>query len=154
MAKKPQKLEPLTLQEIILRGDAAIIRQALDARIQIDTLLEEREAAYRRIAELETQVSEIVGEDGVFPFPAPPLEVASYVQRPAPKKKVVQSPAAADTPVAQPEVTTAAVPSAPAAEATDQTTQEATAPTSETMSETNADAEVGVDAEADRSDDD
>ena len=91
MAKKAQKLEPLSLQEIILRGDAATIRQALEARVQIDTLLEEREAAYRRIAELETQVSEIVGEDGVFPFPAPPLEVASYVQKPAPKKKPATS---------------------------------------------------------------
>ena len=88
MAKKAQKLEPLTLQEIILRGDSETIRQALEARVQIDTLLEEREAAYRRIAELETQVSEIVGEDGIFPFPAPPLEVASFVQKPAPKKKV------------------------------------------------------------------
>ena len=92
MAKKPQKLEPLTLQEIILRGDSETIRQALEARIQIDTLLEEREAAYRRIAELETQVSEIVGEDGVFPFPAPPLDVATYVQKPAPKKKVEPAP--------------------------------------------------------------
>ena len=92
MAKKPQKLEPLTLQEIILRGDSETIRQALEARIQIDTLLEEREAAYRRIAELETQVSEIVGEDGVFPFPSPPMEVAAYVQKPAPKKKVEPAP--------------------------------------------------------------
>ena len=93
MAKKGQKLEPLTLQEIILRGDSEIIRQALEARVQIDTLLEEREAAYRRIAELETQVSEIVGEDGVFPFPAPPLDVATYVQKPAPRKKLVPVPA-------------------------------------------------------------
>ena len=105
MAKKGQKLEPLTLQEIILRGDSETIRQALEARVQIDTLLEEREAAYRRIAELETQVSEIVGEDGIFPFPAPPLDVASYVQKPAPKKKVVE-PApepAAETPKASTE---------------------------------------------------
>ena len=92
MAKKPQKLELLTLQEIILRGNSETIRQALEARIQIDTLLEEREAAYRRIAELETQVSEIVGEDGVFPFPAPPLDVATYVQKLAPKKKVEPAP--------------------------------------------------------------
>ena len=92
MAKKPQKLEPLTLQEIILRGDSETIRQALEARVQIDTLLEEREAASNRIVELETQVSEIVGEDGVFPFPAPPLDVATYVQKPAPKKKVEPAP--------------------------------------------------------------
>ena len=93
MAKKPQKLEPLTLQEIILRGDSEIIRQALEARVQIDALLEEREAAYRRIAELETQVSEIVGEEGIFPFPSPPLEVSAYVQKPAPKKAVAPTPA-------------------------------------------------------------
>jgi hypothetical protein len=86
MAKKPQKLQPLTLSEIILRGDAETIRQALEARTQIDALLEEREAAYRRIAELETQVCEIVGEDGVFPFPEPPMPVADYVKTSAPKK--------------------------------------------------------------------
>jgi hypothetical protein len=103
MAKKGQKLEPLTLQEIILRGDSEIIRQALEARVQIDTLLEEREAAYRRIAELETQVSEIVGEDGVFPFPAPPLDVATYAQKPAPRKKVVPAPAPTIDDAATPE---------------------------------------------------
>ena len=97
MAKKPQKLEPLTLQEIILRGDSETIRQALEARVQIDTLLEEREAAYRRIAELETQVSEIVGEDGIFPFPAPPLDVADYVKKPAPKKAVAPKPVVVDS---------------------------------------------------------
>lgn len=90
MAKKPQKLQPLTLSEIILRGDSETIRQALEARIQIDTLLEEREAAYQRIAELETQVCEIVGEDGVFPFPEPPMPVADYVKAPAPKKAVAK----------------------------------------------------------------
>jgi hypothetical protein len=110
MAKKPQKLIPLTMTEIILRGDAETIRQALEARIQIDTLLEEREAAYQRIAELETQVCEIVGEDGVFPFPEPPMPVATFTASPAPaKKKVAPKPApvvkkeeeqAAATPVA------------------------------------------------------
>lgn len=87
MAKKTQNAKPLTLQEIILRGEADVIRQALEARVQIDQLLEEREAAYQRIAELETQVSEIVGEDGVFPFPTPPLPVADYPKAPAAKKK-------------------------------------------------------------------
>lgn len=87
MAKKNQKLIPLTLQDIILRGDAETIRQALDARVQIDTLLEEREAAYRRISELEEQVEGIVGEEGVFPFPEPPTPVASFDVKPAPKKK-------------------------------------------------------------------
>ena len=94
MAKKPQKLIPLTMTEIILRGDAETIRQALEARIQIDTLLEEREAAYQRIAELETQVCEIVGEDGVFPFPEPPMPVATLTASAAPaKKKAAPKPA-------------------------------------------------------------
>ncbi len=93
MAKKNQKLEPLTLQDIILRGDAETIRQALEARIQIDTLLEEREAAYRRISELEEQVENIVGEEGVFPFPEPPIPVASFdVKAIAPKKKKPAAP--------------------------------------------------------------
>ena len=128
MAKKPQKLEPLTLQEIILRGDSEIIRQALEARIQIDSLLEEREAAYRRIAELETQVSEIVGEDGIFPFPAPPLDVATYAQKPAPKKKVEAAPVVeADT--ASDEVAEA-----------DETVEAETAPEPETKKPSKADA--------------
>jgi hypothetical protein len=97
MAKKPQKLVPLTMTEIILRGDAETIRQALEARIQIDTLLEEREAAYQRIAELETQVCEIVGEDGVFPFPEPPMPVATFTSSPV-KKKPAPKPAAKAAP--------------------------------------------------------
>lgn len=137
MAKKPQKLEPLTLQEIILRGDSEIIRQALEARIQIDSLLEEREAAYRRIAELETQVSEIVGEDGIFPFPAPPLDVATYVQKPAPKKKVEAAPVVeveADTASDEAPVETDEV-----AEA-DETVEAETAPEPETKKPSKADA--------------
>ena len=135
MAKKPQKLEPLTLQEIILRGDSEIIRQALEARIQIDSLLEEREAAYRRIAELETQVSEIVGEDGIFPFPAPPLDVATYAQKPAPKKKVEAAPVVeADTASDEAPVETDEV-----AEA-DETVEAETAPEPETKKPSKADA--------------
>ena len=137
MAKKPQKLEPLTLQEIILRGDSEIIRQALEARIQIDSLLEEREAAYRRIAELETQVSEIVGEDGIFPFPAPPLDVAAYAQKPAPKKKVEAAPVVeveADTASDEAPVETDEV-----AEA-DETVEAETAPEPETKKPSKADA--------------
>ena len=70
MAKKNQKLIPLTLQEIILRGESEIIRQALEARVQIDTLLEEREAV-QRISELEEQIEGIVGEEGTFLSPSP-----------------------------------------------------------------------------------
>lgn len=92
MAKKNAKLIPLTLQEIILRGDADTIRQALEARTQIDTLLEEREAAYRRISELEGQVEGIVGEEGVFPFPEPPVPVAAFDTKAAAKKKPAPKP--------------------------------------------------------------
>lgn len=137
MAKKPQKLEPLTLQEMILRGDSEIIRQALEARIQIDSLLEEREAAYRRIAELETQVSEIVGEDGIFPFPAPPLDVATYVQKPAPKKKVEAAPVVeveADTASDEAPVETDEVVEV------DETVEAETAPEPETKKPSKADA--------------
>ncbi len=86
MAKKAQKLEPLTFAEIVLRGDSETIRQALEARSKIDTLLEEREAAYQRISELESQVESIVGEEGVFPFPEPPAPVSAF-PAPAPTKK-------------------------------------------------------------------
>lgn len=104
MAKKNTKLIPLTLQEIILRGDSETIRQALEARTQIDTLLEEREAAYRRISELEEQVEGIVGEEGVFPFPEPPVPVAAFdikaavKKKPAPKPTVLEDAPEADTP--------------------------------------------------------
>jgi hypothetical protein len=87
MAKKNQKSAPLTLQEIILRGEADTIRQALEARIQIDALLEEREAAYRRISELEQQVEDIVGEENIFPFPEPPIPVANFEVKATPRKK-------------------------------------------------------------------
>ena len=92
MAKKTQNLTPLTMTEIILRGDAETIRQALEARTQIDEQLEEREAAYRRIAELEAKVCEIVGEDGTFPFPEPPMPVATFAAKTAPKKKTAAKP--------------------------------------------------------------
>ncbi len=93
MAKKTNKLEPLTLTEIILRGDAETLRQALEARIQIDALLEEREAAYRKIAELENQVDVIVGEESTFPFPEPPMPVAEFAKAPLPKAKKIAKPA-------------------------------------------------------------
>ncbi len=96
MAKKAQKLEPLTFAEIVLRGDSETIRQALEARSKIDTLLEEREAAYQRISELESQVESIVGEEGVFPFPEPPAPVSAFpapVAAKKPAKKAAPKPA-------------------------------------------------------------
>ncbi|MGJ8639661.1 MAG: hypothetical protein ACSHYA_09735 [Opitutaceae bacterium] len=127
MAKKPQKLIPLTMTEIILRGDAETIRQALEARTQIDTLLEEREAAYQRIAELETQVCDIVGEDGIFPFPAPPMPVADYATSVAPKKKATPAAVAPTEPKAE-ETPTATVDEAPEVDASSDDEGEEEAP--------------------------
>lgn len=77
MAKKPT-LTPTTLsfRDLVLGADADTLRQALEARVRIDELIAERQAAYERIAALETQVEDVLGEPGVFPFPAPPLPVA------------------------------------------------------------------------------
>ncbi|MDQ8203569.1 hypothetical protein [Pelagicoccus sp. SDUM812003] len=113
MAKKPLKLDPLTFAEIVLRGDSETIRQALEARTQIDTLLEEREAAYQRISELETQVESIVGEEGVFPFPEPPAPVAAFPSKPAAKKAAKK---AAPKPKAEGKPTEETKPEAPTEE--------------------------------------
>ncbi len=92
MAKKPT---PLTFRDIVLGAEADVIRQALEARVKIDALIVERQAAYERIAALETQVATLVGEPGVYPFPAPPLPVAGFETKPA--KKTSSGSSAADT---------------------------------------------------------
>lgn len=73
MAKKNTTL---SFRDIVLGAEADVIRRALEARMQIDQLIEERQRAYERIAALETQVEEVLGEAGGFPFPPPPLPVA------------------------------------------------------------------------------
>jgi len=75
MAKKTASL---SFRDIVLGADAEVIRQAHEARVQIDLLIEERQRAYERIAELETQVEDVLGETGAFPFPAPPLPIAGF----------------------------------------------------------------------------
>ena len=91
MAKKPT---PLTFRDIVLGAEADVIRAALEARIKIDALITERQAAYEKIAALETQINTVVGEAGVYPFPAPPLPVAGFDPKPAKKSTGA---AAADT---------------------------------------------------------
>jgi hypothetical protein len=100
MAKKNS---PLSFRDIVLGAEAEIIRQALEARVKIDQLIEERQRAYDRIAALETQVEEVLGEPGVYPFPAPPLPVAGFdpkaesvMRGGAPGKKAVAKPATDD----------------------------------------------------------
>jgi hypothetical protein len=75
MAKKSASL---SFRDIVLGAEADVIRQAHEARVQIDQLVEERQRAYALIAELETKVEDVLGESGVFPFPAPPLPVAGF----------------------------------------------------------------------------
>ena len=96
MAKKSA---PLSFRAIVLGAEADIIRQALEARVQIDQLIEERQRAYERIAAIETQVEDIIGEQGAFPFPLPPLPIAGI----DPKQEVLsRSPAPARKPGARP----------------------------------------------------
>ncbi|NLG14894.1 MAG: hypothetical protein GX561_11935 [Lentisphaerae bacterium] len=100
MAKSPVgKTAPLSFVEIVMRADAETIRAALEARVKVDGLLAEREEAYRRIAALEEQIEQVMGEPGVFVFPEPPMPVAGFSSkpssRPAPKKP--SAPKAAST---------------------------------------------------------
>ena len=105
MAKNPISNAPLSFVEIVMRADAETIKAAYEARVKVDALLAEREAAYRKIAELEQQVENVIGEQGVFVFPEPPLPVAGFNAKPAPaapsnKKPVAPKPApAAEVPV-------------------------------------------------------
>ena len=94
MAKNPISTAPLSFVEIVMRADAETIRAALDARVKVDGLLAEREAAYRRIAELEQQVEEVIGEQGVFVFPEPPMPVAGFNAKPASSASSSKKPAA------------------------------------------------------------
>lgn len=87
MAKKSASL---SFRAIVLGAEAETIRQALEARVQIDKLIEERQRAYERIAALESQVEDLLGEQGSFPFPPPPLPIAGL----DPKLDVLSRPAA------------------------------------------------------------
>lgn len=102
MAKKNS---PLSFRDIVLGAEADIIRQALEARVKIDQLIEERQRAYERIAALETQVEDVLGEPGTFPFPPPPLPVAGFDPKAesvtrggAPAKKAAAKSVAGDEP--------------------------------------------------------
>lgn len=100
-----KKAPTLNFRDIVLGAEAEVIRQALEARVKIDQLIEERQRAYERIAAIEVQVEETLGEPGAFPFPAPPLPVAGfdpkaeYATRGTPAaKRPAATPRAASTP--------------------------------------------------------
>ena len=116
--KKPVVKVPLTRVVIVMRADAATIQAALEARRKVDALLAERAAAYERIAALERQVDEIMGEPGAFVFPAPPVPVAAYAaEAPAPAPKPASAAAPAPAPVPAPAA--GGAPTAPAAHGAD-----------------------------------
>ena len=93
-----KKLIQLSAIDIILQADAETIREALESRVKIDDLLIKREEAYKQIEEIELQVEALVGEDGAFVYPAPPMPIAGFsklmpASRPAkPKPKPVEEP--------------------------------------------------------------
>jgi hypothetical protein len=90
-----KKLVKLSVQDIVLQADAETIREAYEARLKIDELLVKREEAYRQIEAIELQVEELVGEDGLFVYPEPPLPVAGFSKltpSARPKPKVVPPP--------------------------------------------------------------
>lgn len=93
MAKKIKKQEALTFKDIVLNGQADIIKQAYEARVKIDALLEKREEAYRQISSLESQVDEVLGEDGIFNFPSPVCQIAGVVKPKVVAKKTITKPA-------------------------------------------------------------
>lgn len=86
MSKKNAKPQTLNFSDIVLGADAETIREALEARIEIDRLLEERAKAYEQIAELENRVDDLLGDDNEFPFPEPPAPVFGYGPKTAKKK--------------------------------------------------------------------
>ena len=104
MAKKPTTaIVPLSFADLVLGSDAETLRAALDARLKIDGLLGEREAAYRRIAELETQIDTVMGEPGVFVFPSPPDPVAGFDEPVKPAAKPAKKSANAEADEAEAE---------------------------------------------------
>ena len=106
-----KKITPLEFSDIVLGADVETIRKALEARTEIDQLLEQREKAYAQIAELESQVEEVMGEEGSFPFPEPPAPVFGFGPAKAankPKKKA---------PVSKPSVESQLEKGSPSAEA-------------------------------------
>lgn len=87
MSKTQVNLQPLSIVEIVMRANADVIRNALAKREEVDGVLAEREEAYKRIAELEKQVDDILGVSGVFEFPAPGVSVSGMAKAAAGSSK-------------------------------------------------------------------
>lgn len=98
-----KKLVKLSFLDIVLQADAETIREALEARTQIDGLLVEREEAYKKIDALERQIEGIVGEEGVFVYPEAPVPVAGLSKQ-VPASRIKPKPPAPKPDKDQPEV--------------------------------------------------
>ena len=96
MAKKSLELSFL---DIVMGADAQTIKDAYEARVKVDGQLILREEAYQQIAKIEQEIEQIIGTEGQFVFPAPPLPIAGYsrlipASKPAPKAVPISKPAA------------------------------------------------------------
>ena len=126
MAIKAPHPRKLSFTEIVMGADAEVIRTAYEARVKIDGLLAEREAAYRQILELENQIEGVIGEDGVFVYPPPPAPVAG-IPKLEPASRRTEPPPAHSMPAAGEK----AVPAAKRATAADKPAAEPAAPAAE-----------------------
>jgi len=129
MAIKSPHPRKLSFTEIVMGADAEVIRTAYEARVKIDGLLAEREAAYRQILELENQIEGVIGEDGVFVYPPPPAPVAG-IPKLEPASRRTEPP-----PPSMPAAGEKAAPAAKRAAAADKPATEPAAPAAEDTAE-------------------
>jgi hypothetical protein len=114
--------------EIVMNADADVIKAAYEARVEVDKLLALRQEAYRRIAELETKVEEVIGQPGLFVFPPPPLAVAGLETATPRPRKTARPPGEAATAPAAAEAAKAAPPQPSSARAAAAETPAASSP--------------------------
>ena len=118
MATVPKETRRLTFVEIVMNADADVIKAAYEARLEVDKLLALREEAYRQIAGLEIKVEEIMGQQGLFVFPPPPLAVSGLeAALPRPRKKAPPTGSPPTPPPPATEATPAPTPTASEARA-------------------------------------
>ncbi len=102
MPPPPKDARKLTFIEIVMNADAATIKAAYEARVDVDKLLALRDEAYRQIADLETKVEDLMGQAGLFVFPPPPLAVAGLEAAGPRARKPARPEAANETPASAP----------------------------------------------------
>jgi hypothetical protein len=95
-----KEVRKLTFVEIVMNADAATIKAAYEARVEVDKLLALREEAYRQIADLETKVEDLMGQAGLFVFPPPPLAVAGLEAAAPRPRKAARAEASGEAPAA------------------------------------------------------